>query len=89
MFRRVHEASSLQLSLADLLCCNLAIALDVDMVVGGKRVDLVVWELGTGTLIVSKVLKFQITIVTHVKPLIKVYSSTILPPCSCTCFLAL
>lgn len=85
-----HEVCNIHSVSSRLLSGDLAIVLDIDVVVGGEGMDLVVWELGTrkASLAADDRGSMQYSR-THVNPLTKVYSLTILPPCSSTCFLAL
>lgn len=75
---------------AALLGSDLAVVLNVDVVVGRKGVDLVLGELSAMSC-QSSLVHRQVDQVeyAYVKPLISLNSVVILPPCSVTCFLAL
>ena len=88
----VVDQSTVCLSFAALLGSDLAIVLDVDVVVRRKAVDLVLGELGTvGPSVVGAFVGRQVVLAeeAYVKPLISLNSVVILPPWSVTCFLAL
>jgi hypothetical protein len=88
----VVDQSTACLSYAALLGSDLAIVLDVDVVVGRKAVDLVLGELGAMKPSVVCTLMERLSVLeeeAYVKPLISLNSVVILPPWSVTCFLAL
>ena len=73
-----------------LLGGDLAVVLDVDVLVGGQSVDLVFGERGT-VFVSLRSIDDQVSTWewTYVKPLTSLNSCSILPPWSVTCFLAL
>jgi hypothetical protein len=88
----VVDQSTACLSFAALLGSDLAIVLNVDVVVGRKAVDLVLGELCAIEPSVVDTLMYRLSVLAeeaYVKPLISLNSVVILPPWSVTCFLAL
>jgi hypothetical protein len=88
----VVDQSTARPSFAASLGSDLAIVLDVDVVVRRKGVDLVLGELGTVGPSVSGAFAGRHIVLAeeaYVKPLISLNSVVILPPWSVTCFLAL
>lgn len=78
--------------MASLLGSDLAVVLNVDVLVGGERVDLVLGERGAGLRQFRRLLKMRCQKEcrkTYVKPGTSLNSCSILPPWSVQCFLAL